>query len=411
MSSDESISRQINTALELVKAQGEFQQDKTHSNIATREKKQEINSMDMASLKIKALRRATIRRKGSSFDNEQLDPIQQIKEVDEDSDHLQIHEDNTEELVTSFNNSDASSTVNHSIITKNDPSHFKSMEHQEDKDESYKLNEIEKKNIREETQSHINSVIKQAKGRVRKNHAYYMTKYGKPENLIVRRKISRSTMESPRVMNGFQSSSVSRLKHTYYDNHTSSLQEASKLRVKKPSELLTTIPAFQTSTGFYNVTPQSYDLVSLDQNPETVTSHKWTKTLKQAKSISTNFSISDNKKIGQRSQGFNSGLSSIRNFNSRKGSIFRSKQLRSVTSASSLAQTQTPTASHLNVKGQTSYQNYKDSKKNKRGIFTNQMVPSKNKIIPTGRIREYVDKVKRTLIITTPERNQIHKES
>jgi hypothetical protein len=85
--------------------------------------------------------------------------------------------------------------------------------------------------------------------------------------------------------------------------------------------------------------------------------------------------------------------------------------LRSVTSSSSLAHTQTPTPSHLNVRGQTSYQNYKDKKKNKRGIFTNQMVPSKNKIIPTGRISQYVNKAKRTLIISTPERNQIHKES
>ena len=72
MSSDETISRQINTALELRRQQENIIKEKTGitTEIITREmlnKATKLDNLEAAKLRIKAIRRSTMRRQGSEI--------------------------------------------------------------------------------------------------------------------------------------------------------------------------------------------------------------------------------------------------------------------------------------------------------------------------------------------------------
>lgn len=382
MSSNENISRQINTALEMMEAQKEYVQEHTHSDVVTRETKQTINTMDLAKMKIKAMRRATIKRQGSSFNLDRFKMNQQI-----------IEDNKVKEENNSSNASNSSNTVvDGEVVKKRSKSKFKEMVNPDVKDDSYKLKDTEKIKIQEETYKHIDSIIKQVKKDVKQNHTYYMAKYGRPENMVVRRRICRSTLESPRPITHFKSQSALKLRNTYYATQTSSLKDPSDLKIKKPSELASINQAYQTMNQFYPSTPQKADFHEVKHTPYNMTANKWMK-VEKVKSNSTNFTIPEHYKAGQRTQTVSTGFSGIRNFNDRKGSNDRMRPMRSINSASSLTQFNTPVMTNANSRGQTPFQTYKVKQKSKRKIFTNQLVQSKNKIIPTGRITEFVSKI------------------
>jgi hypothetical protein len=179
MSSNENISRQISTALGMMEIQKEYQQEHANTDVVTRENKQNITAMDLAKMRIKAMRRATIKRQGSSFNLDKFKMNQLI-----------IEENKVKEENNSSNGSDSSRTViDGEVVKKKNKSKFKEMKNPDVKDDSYKLEESEKIKIQVDTHNHINSIIKQVKKDVRQNHTYYMTKYGKPENMVVRRRI------------------------------------------------------------------------------------------------------------------------------------------------------------------------------------------------------------------------------
>jgi hypothetical protein len=143
---------------------------------------------------------------------------------------------------------------------------------------------------------------------------------------------------------------------------------------------------------FYSATPHKVDFHEIEHTPDLLAANKWMN-VEKVKSNSTNFTIPEHFKAGQRTQTVSTYFSGIRNFNDGKRSNDRMRPMGSVNSASSLTQFNTLGMANPNSRGQTPFQTYKVKQKSKRKIFTNQLVPSKHKVIPTGRITEFVSKM------------------
>ena len=104
MSSDETISRQINTAIEFRRQEENMIKEKTNTQaeIVTREVAKRVpkmNNMEAAKLRIKAIRRSTMRRQGSEINLHEI-----------------LHDefkknDSFDELVEDFESSSSSNTV------------------------------------------------------------------------------------------------------------------------------------------------------------------------------------------------------------------------------------------------------------------------------------------------------------
>lgn len=104
MSSDETISRQINTAIEFRRQEENMIKEKTNTQaeIVTREVAKRVpkmNNMEAAKLRIKAIRRSTMRRQGSEIN---------LHEILHDE--LKKN-DSFDELVEDFESSSSSNTV------------------------------------------------------------------------------------------------------------------------------------------------------------------------------------------------------------------------------------------------------------------------------------------------------------
>ena len=186
MSSNEAISRQISTALEMKKQEIEFQKSTSEAplEMVTRENKVKLNNIEVANLRSKALRRATIRRQGSSFNLDKfeknlLKPSQEV--VDEQSELQSSYKDDTDSSNTVLDGEIVPKRVYKSAKLPLPGSARTSQKSSSAND--YHLTKAEKQKVQEETTAHINSIIKEAKKAVRQTNTFFLAKYGKPEAL------------------------------------------------------------------------------------------------------------------------------------------------------------------------------------------------------------------------------------
>lgn len=189
------------------------------------------------------------------------------------------------------------------------------------------------------------------------------------------RKHSRSVAESPKMGNRLQSYTRS-FRKIPVKNQTVTLQNEYYAKVKvKPQDLKPIKPAYQTVSNFFaNKTPISQGFpqeIGANVNLNMMTTQNFNPA-QRIKNDSSNNSASKMKKFARRTQTVSTGLSGMR----------PTHGLRSVNSMSSMTNLVTPGGSRHPSRVVTPYQDYKIRRASKRKVFTNQLVPSKNKILP-----------------------------
>jgi len=186
----------------------------------------------MAKLKMRAMRKSTIRRQESTFDLDKIKSYKPQEEVKEDSDELLTSEFDT--------SSDGSSSKHRKIKTlKNKISSIN--------ENSVKLSAEEKKKIEKETYEEIKTIIKDAKNKANKFKNTLKLNYGIPYHLCTRRH-NKSNFDSPKTFNNFRKNRP-KLRKTFYKT----LENIGKppKRLRNPSDLRVMKPSFQTASNFF----------------------------------------------------------------------------------------------------------------------------------------------------------------
>ncbi|CAI2385627.1 unnamed protein product [Moneuplotes crassus] len=340
------LGRQINTAVELRQQKNILEKELSMSpQKQDKDSKASVTAMDLAKLKISAMRRSTIRRQGSTFD---LDKIKNkvTDEVVEDSDEL---------MTSSF---DTDSIGSDGSVHIKIPKKITTLENSYEK--------AEKEKLQKKTHKEIQQIIKKAKKEARASEMYYKEKYGKPEKLCGRRSMKDSTDFMKK--HKFVMKNKPKLRKVFYKQN----KNRQNLRLKNQTETNLMKPTFNTATNFFsNPTPNSINFQRFPlkiQEDETETKSLRPQLHRQS---AQSTAISPSQKERNRIPTASTEMSNC-----------KPHHFRNVQSVSSIKDSSRKSAPKLRSTVGTPYQVYRLSKKTKkRPVFVNQLIPSKNKIL------------------------------
>ena len=231
----------------------ELQKERTESQLVTREKKTNIGALDAARLKVRAVRRSTMKRQGSGIDLHKI-----MKDMENQG---LIAKEKVDELDDEMSSSSDNTVVNGEIQKKA----IRTSNHSKRQKDEYLLSPQEKLTLQKETQEHIRNIIKASKIQAKNTQNYYLAKYGKPEQLVVRNK-NKSLYESTKLIQSLSRSQNKPLlnKQSKASNNTD-LKSDYFLHTRQGSDIHQIAPMYKTTAHFYrHPTPQSH--VSLTSN-------------------------------------------------------------------------------------------------------------------------------------------------
>lgn len=348
MSSNENISRQINTALEYRKQEVELQKEKVaNSELVTRENRTKIGSMDLAKLKIKALRRSTLKRQGSSIDIKKL-----VEDTIRNKNNPNRVNEEDEDLISSSSSSD-NTIIDGEVVEKLKVKSGFQTKRSSLADNEYHLTNREKLKLQEETQAHIRKLIKEAKLQAHSNTQIHLLNHQK----------STFSLKDPSKIQKAPKYTIKTPKKQYY-----------QMNLHKDTLLPHPVPS-KTSSHFFkpqNDLPEYHFHLPNDINPQFQTTQNW--------ALSTQKHKTQKSDIRTRAQTVSSlpqGVSR-RTLGSQGSLPKRLDSHRSGNRPQSMLKTQSSDRFSI----VTPYCGYKQRNKMKRKIFTTQLVPSRNKIIP-----------------------------
>jgi hypothetical protein len=276
--------------------------------VVTRENRERMCSIDVAKIKLRALRRTTLKRQGSSINLKKIaeQAHQAVKEMknkveEEDDDFI------------SSGSSSSNTVIDGEIIKKPKISGF-TMKLNSNRDENeYHLSKKEKEILQKETEDHIKSIIKNAKIQARNENNYFLTKYGAPEQLIHRN--SRTALQSSRISNT-RFADLSKNKTSNVKRKVGTLNIDKVKKIPNRCQMAPSRKGFQTINNFYpaerNVSP-SLAIITHRNEMNYLTDKDWNKIPRsgsknfRAQTCSTHFTQKP-KNMGYRAKYYQSSL-------------------------------------------------------------------------------------------------------
>lgn len=216
--------------------------------------------MDMAKLKIKAMRRSTMKRQGSGINIKEL--------MHSDLENLAKKENRVEEVeaeLLSSSDSSENTVIDGEIVQK-----FKFKSGFQTKRSSlaenhYKLTDEEKLKLQKETQQHIKSIIKQAKISAKNSNMLYSTKNYKSDKTCLARK-SKSIVESPRLKSRQYDLSRRRRQKTFFQSTKGEEKLNHFTNIKQSQEIIPVVNEFKTASNFFKpITPMANEKFNLNK--------------------------------------------------------------------------------------------------------------------------------------------------